>query len=176
MGTGTDFTHRARKGLQRLVKKVSPTTPIPEIDTVDRVTASVLKPLATKIETLERQILERDVKDRLERQVAGIKAKYGLTEDEITAGVVPLMTDKDNPIPTYDAAARVYLASRRSATPTPASYSPPVYSMPEKEIWAPGIGNNARLDQIGMKAAYEAWNDLRTGKVAGLGAARGAAM
>jgi hypothetical protein len=44
--------------------------------------------------------------------------------------------------------------------------------MPEKETWAGGIGNPARLNRIAMEEASKAMNEMFSGKVAGLGSAR----
>ena len=97
--------------------------------------------------------------------------RYGLTEEDMPK-VEALITDKDNPIPTYDAAARVYKASVQSATPTPAHFVPPTFQMPENDVWGKGIGNPAKLNQVAMEESYKAFNEIMQGKVAGLGGAR----
>jgi hypothetical protein len=104
--------------------------------------------------------------------------KYALSKEDMPHVEKLMVAAEDNPypIPSYDAAARVYLASRRSATPTPANSAPPLYEMPAKDIWGPGIGNAARLDKIAIGRAWDIWGDLKAGKVPGLGAARGASM
>jgi hypothetical protein len=66
----------------------------------------------------------------------------------------------------------VYLASRVSATPTPASFQPPTYQMPEKDVWAKGIGSPANLNRIAMDEAYKAYGEIFSGKVPGLGGAK----
>jgi hypothetical protein len=162
-----------RTAFQRILKKLNPNTPIPELDAVDRANATIIKPLTDKVESLERTLQERDILARLEKQRAAVQEKYHLSDEDMLA-VQALMVDKDHPIPSYDAAARVHVASRQSAPSTPASYAPPVYDMPAKETWAAGIGNPAMLNRIGLTKAFEAWNDLQSGKVPGLGAARGA--
>jgi hypothetical protein len=166
---------KTRERLQRLIKEVSPNTSIPEIDAVDRANDAIIKPLKDKIESLERAVMERDILQRLEKQRGECQAKYRLTDDDMRA-VETLITDKENPLPNYDVAARLHLASRTSAVPTPASFVPPTYSMPEKDTWARGIGNPQELNRIAMNEAFTVWNDLAAGKVPGLGANRGAPM
>jgi hypothetical protein len=166
---------KTRESLQRLIKTIHPGVVIPEIDAKDKVVDDLIKPLTTQLETLQRSILERDARDAVRERRESIKVKYHLSDEEVTQ-VEALMTAKEDPIPTHDAAARVYLASRQSAPSTPVSMLAPVYSMPEKDIWAPGIGNPVMLNRIAMQEATNAWNDLRAGKVAGLGAARSALM
>lgn len=162
-----------RETLQRLLKKANPRLVIPEIDAKDAVLVQVQES-NKRVEKLEQQILERDIRDRMERTRAGVKSKYRLTDEDMS-GVEALMIQTESnpdPIPTYDAAARVYRASRESAVPTPATFQPPTYEMPEKEIWGKGIGNKAQLDRIAMNEAFAAWNEISAGKVAGLGTAR----
>lgn len=166
---------KTREALQRLIKTIDPKIPIPEIDTRDAVVDGIIKPLTTKMESLEKQLMERDARDRLSGFRGAIKQKYRLSDEEVTA-VEALMTDAENPIPTHDAAARVYLASRSSTAPTPALLTPATYEMPEKDIWAPGIGNPVMLNRIAIQEATKAWNELQSGKIPGLGAARGAPM
>jgi hypothetical protein len=161
---------KTRETIQRALKTLKPDLVIPEIDAKDSLRGEIQTEREAR-QTLERSIQERDIRERLEKQRAAIQKQYKLTEADLP-GVEALMIDKDNPIPTYDAAARVYLASRQSATPTPASFSAPTYDMPEKDIWGKGIGNRAMLDKIAIGQAFEAWNELQTGKVPGLGAAR----
>jgi hypothetical protein len=161
-----------REQVQRALKKLNPSLVIPEIDAADRVLA-VVKESTTRLETLENTIRERDIRDRLERARAGVQTKYKLTDEDMQ-GVEALMVDKDNPIPSYDAAARVFLASRQSSVPTAISLQPPTFSMPEKDTWGKGIGNKAMLDKIGLNEAFNAYNELFSGKVPGLGSARAA--
>ena len=158
-----------REGLQRLLKKANPKLSIPEIDAKDAVLGEV-KTLSASLEKLQNQILERDVRDRIERQRADVKGRYKLSDEDLTE-VEKLMIDKDNPIPTYDAAARVFRASRTSATPTPAQFNPPTFQMPESDVWGSGIGNPSKLNRIAIEEAYKAFGEISSGKVAGMGPA-----
>lgn len=161
---------KTRETVQRALKTLNPNLVIPEIDAKDSVRAEIDTERQERIK-LQNQIQERDIRERIEKQKASVKAQYRLTDEDMT-GVEALMIDKENPIPTYDAAARVYLASRQSATPTPASFAPPTFDMPEKDVWGKGIGNKAALDKIAMGEAFNAWNEISSGKVPGLGGAR----
>ena len=160
-----------REVIQRQLKKVNPALAIPEIDARDAVMAEVHKERDARLE-LEKKILERDVRERLERNREAAKTKYGLNEADM-GEVEKLMTDAENPIPTYDAAARVHKASKATGTPTPVAIHAPTFDMPESDVWGKGIGNKANLDKVAMNEAYRALNDIRSGKVAGLGPAVG---
>jgi len=160
----------SREMIQRQMKKANPSLSIPEIDAKDAVMNEV-NGTRKQIQELEARILERDVRERLERDRAAVKTKYKLNEADINA-IEGLMTDQNNPIPTYDAAARVHVASKQTAVPTPSSIVPQVYEMPERDVWGKGIGNPAELNKIALREAYEALNDIKAGKVAGLGPAQ----
>jgi hypothetical protein len=161
-----------REVMQRALKKVNPKLVIPEIDAKDEVRGEI-KEQGKKIESLEHQLLERDVRDRIERQRASVKSKYKLSDAELLeVEKLMVLENPDERIPTYEAAAKVYRASTTPAQPTPATFMPPTYSMPEKEVWGPGIGSKAKLDKIGLEQAFSAFNDILQGKVAGLGPAR----
>jgi hypothetical protein len=159
-----------RESLQRLIKTVSPNTVIPEIDAKDSVMKVVDKQNET-IQSLERRLMERDARDNVRERRQAIRDKYHLTDDDVTK-IEQMMVDDKEVNWTHDAAARVYLASTRTADPTPASFVPPTYEMPEKEVWAGGLGNPGRLNKIAMSEANKAWGEIASGKIAGLGSAR----
>jgi len=159
----------SRELVQRQVKKLNPTVIIPEIDAKDAAMTAIEEERAER-KKLEQKLLERDVRERMEKARSAAKAKYKLNEADMLE-VEKLMTDAENPIPTYDAAARVHAASKQTAVPTPSSINPPTFDMPEKDVWGKGIGNKAALDKIAMNEAFAALNDIRAGKVAGLGPA-----
>ena len=159
----------SREAAQRALKKANPTLSIPELDAVEKVRAE-MEPDRKRLAELEKELIEQRTKDRLERSRSDIKTKYKLTDADV-AEVEKLMVAEVDPIPSYDAAARVFVASKRDATPTPAVLMPPTYSMPESEVWGKGIGNKAALDKAAINEAYAAFNDIRQGKVAGLGPA-----
>jgi len=151
-----------RETLQRAIKKIAPQTSIPEIDARDAVSAEIKTERDARL-ALEQKIMERDIRDRLEKQRASIISKHSLSEADM-AEVEKLMTREVDPIPTYEGAALVYKASKQSATPTPASFQRPVFEMPEKDVWGAGIGNKAKLDRIGLNEAYKAMEELGLGK------------
>lgn len=159
-----------RETVQRAVKKLNPNLPIPEIDAADSIRA-LLKTEREERLAFQQGIIEKEMRGSLEAARASAISRYNLSEADVLK-VQELMLDKDNPIPTYDAAARVFLASRESARPTPASFVPPVFTMPEKDVWGKGIGNKAALDRIALNEAYSAWSEISAGKVPGLGGAR----
>ena len=160
----------ARTLLQQALKKVDPNTVIPELDSRAAIDAAIGEERTARLK-LEREIQTDRIKARIEQERAACLAKYSLSAEDIK-GVEALMVAETDPIPSYDAAARVFKASRTPATPTPASFQRPTYEMPEKEVWGKGIGNKAMLDKVALNEAYSAWGDIVGGKVAGLGGAR----
>ncbi len=159
----------SREVVQRAAKKKNPTLVIPELDAKDAVMAELQKEREARL-ALEATISQDKIRARLEAQRSAAKAKYKLNEDDMKE-VEKLMTDETDPIPTYEAAARVHAASKKTATPTSAALSAPTYEMPDKDVWAKGIGNKSMLDRIAVNEAFAAMNDIRNGKVAGLGPA-----
>jgi hypothetical protein len=161
---------KTRETVQRALKVLKPDLVIPEIDAKDSVRAEIDEERKARIK-LENEIKERDIRARLEKQRSDIKTKYKLSDADVLE-VEKLMVREVDPIPTYEGAAQVFLASKQSAIPTPASYLPPTYTMPEKETWGKGIGNPAMLNKIALNEMAAAWNEITSGKVAGLGPAR----
>jgi hypothetical protein len=39
--------------------------------------------------------------------------------------------------------------------------APKTWDMPEKDVWAAGIGNKMQLDKIALQEAYKAANEFR---------------
>lgn len=161
----------ARPAIQREMKRLNPKLVIPEIDAVDTVTAEIKK-RDDEIAALRKEIMTDRVTARIKEQREGLKSKYHLNDDDLIE-VEKLMTAETDPIPSYDAAARVFIASKKSALPTTTEFNPPTFEMPEKDVWGGGIGNPAMLNKIATNEAYAALNDIMQGKVAGLGPAFG---
>jgi hypothetical protein len=159
-----------REIMQAAIKKVAPNTSIPEFDAKQQIRAEIKAERDERLK-LERSIMERDARDNVRERRQAIKDKYKLSDTDVTA-VEQMMVDDKEVNWTHDAAARVYLASKQSPTPTPATFSPPTYDMPEKDVWGKGLGNRAALDKIAMNQAFEAWNEISSGKVPGLGGAK----
>lgn len=164
---------RTRETVQRAIKTLKPELVIPEIDATDKVTKKIDE-LAEDNKKLRLEILQERVGQRLERERAAAATEFRLTEEDMK-GVEALMVNKDKPeesIPSYRLAAQLYKAQRISAVPTPSTFVPPVFEMPEKGTWGKGIGNKAMLDKIALNEAWAALGELQGGKVPGLGAAR----
>lgn len=160
---------KTREMIQQALKTVNPNLVIPELDAKAVVRAEI-EEIRKDNAKLRNEILEKDIRERLERQRATIKTKYGLTDDDVTK-VEQIMTREVDPIPSYEAAAQVFNASRQQTTPTSANLMPPTFTLPEKDVWGAGIGNKSNLDKIAMTEAFAAWNEISSGK-AGLGAPR----
>jgi len=157
----------ARNIFQRYLKKKNPTLAIPEIDSEDRMMKVIEEERGAR-QKLEDRIREDEARRNVEEERRRVASKYKLSEEDMK-GVEKLMVKSDDnpaPIPYYEAAARVFQASRTASVPTPAFLSPPTYTMPEKETWGKGIGNPAHLNRIAMEEAYRAFNDITSGKVA----------
>jgi hypothetical protein len=169
---------KTRETIQRAIKTLRPDLSIPEIDAKDSLSADIKTERDARI-ALENRIREEEIRRRLTDQRKAIMEKHALTEADVLE-VEKLMTREVDAIPTYEGAALVYKASKVSATPTPSTFTPPTFELPDKETWAGGMmsnapgggGTKARLDRIGMNEAYKAMNDLFGGKVPGLGSAK----
>lgn len=148
-----------REQTLRLIKQKTGQV-FPEIDAKDSVLAAVGKEREER-QKLEARIQEREIMDRIEKERAKVRSSHNLSEAEVLE-VEKLMVDKDAPIPSYAAAAKVYVASKQVAQPTTAMLQDRTYSMPEKDVWAPGIGNRMALDKIAMQEAYKAANEFRS--------------
>lgn len=147
-----------------LVKKKYPQTSIPELD------AKAAADAAIAAERAEREKLEAKVRDlefdrRLEAQRESVVKKYDLTDADLLA-VEALMTDKDAPIPHYDSAVKVHMASKKSAEPTSSHIARGPYEMPSKDKWGPGVGNKMALNKIFQTEAYAALDALHGRKSA----------
>lgn len=152
-----------RGEMLRLIKKKNPGMPIPEIDAQDAASRLVAS------ERAEREKLQSELRDeKLHRQLREsrerVKNEYDFTDADLLE-VEKLMTDEKAPIPHWDAAAKVYRASRAQATPTAQALEAPVYEMPSKDKWGHGIGRPAELNKIAMKEAVAAFNDISSGRV-----------
>lgn len=133
--------------------------PIPEITARDSAFAAVKVEREAR-EKLEARIQEREIMERIRDERERVKREHKLTDDEVLE-VEKLMIDKDAPIPNYSAAAKVFRAQQNVAQPTTSLLSPKTWDMPEKDVWAPGIGNKAALDKIALNEAYKAANEFR---------------
>lgn len=142
-----------------LVKKKNPSMVIPEIDAQTAIEAKISVEREER-QKLEKQIQERDIRDRIDRERVRCMKAYDLSESDMVE-VEKIMTDKDAPIPHYDAACKVHRASKAQATPTAISIAPQKWDMPEKDVWAGGIGNRQKLNSIALDEAYKAFGEIR---------------
>lgn len=155
----------SRKETLALVKRRNPNMPIPEIDSETAAEAALAEERKER-QALEARVRDSEMRERIAAQRDTVKSKYKLTDADLIE-VEKIMTDETAPIPHYDAAVKVWRAQQQQATPTSSNIQPPVYEMPTKDVWKSGIGNNANLNKVAMKLGYEAWNEIRSGKVAG---------
>lgn len=146
-----------REDTLRLMKRKNPNLILPEIDGSDRVLKAVAAERDERLK-LEAKIQERDIRDRINAERVKVKDKHKLSDEDVLE-VEKLMVDKDSPIPNYDAAARVFKASRTSAEPTSMQIASPTYDMPDGKIWAKGIGNTQTLNKIFMEEATKVINE-----------------
>ena len=148
-----------REATLRLIKKKTGQV-MPEIDAADSVRGDIAKEREAR-QALEARIQEREIMDRIEKERTRVKKDHQLSDADV-AEVEKLMVDKDAPIPSYAAAAKVYKASKQVAEPTAGLARSTTYSMPEKDVWAPGIGNKMALNKIAIDEAYKAQQEFRS--------------
>jgi hypothetical protein len=154
----------AKEAMQAAAKKINPNLSIPEYDAKVAVN-SAIEAEREERRKLEQRLMEREAKETIRERRESIRKKYSLKDADIEA-IEQLILENKAEQWSHDTAAQMYLASKRSATPTPASYAPPTYSMPEKDVWGPGIGNKSMLDKIAINQAFEAFNEIKSGRVA----------
>lgn len=153
-----------RRELLRLAKKKMPNTPIPEIDNTleaERMLAVADK----KIEALETRVRDGEIRARIEAEESRLKKEHGFDDNDMQE-VRKLMVDEKAPIPHFDAAAKVYNASRRQAEPSSSQLRDNSYEMPDHAMWGKGVGNKAALNKVFVNEAYRAVNELRNPKAA----------
>lgn len=157
---------KTREMVQRAIKLANPDIVIPEIDAADSIRAELAAEREARL-AAERKYEEDKIRERLEKEHAAVQAEFKLTDEQMTA-VYKLMQDER--LPSARIAARLYVAQTQPSVPTSRTIEPPVFSMPEKDIWGKGIGNKAALDKIATEQAYSALNEIRGGRMAGVGA------
>ncbi len=147
-----------REHTLRLIKKKTGSS-IPEIDAADAVRGDIAVERKAR-QDLEARLQEKDIMDRIKEERLRVKKDHDLSDEDVKE-VEKLMVDKDAPIPSYAAAAKVYKASKQIAQPTSHQLEPKTWDMPEKDIWAPGIGNRQALNKIALQEAYKAAKEFR---------------
>lgn len=146
----------------RAIKHNNPNAVLPELDTKMEFAKQLQAEREERLKLKEEMQIDQ-INRRIEKERQTIKDKYSLSDNEVLE-VEKLMVDKEAPIPSYEGAAKVYRASQQSAVPTTSHISPPIYEMPDKDIWAAGIGNRQALDKIAMSEAYKVWNEQMASK------------
>jgi hypothetical protein len=159
-----------REMLQRALKKANPNLSIPALDAKDAITSAV-KDLREDNEKLRREIQEKDIRDRITAQRKEVRERFNLTDADVLE-VEKIMTREVDPIPSYAAAAQVFLASKQSAVPTPAVFVPPTFSLTEgkDDPWAKALtanapagmsgGTQSALNRIAINEMYKAANEI----------------
>lgn len=153
-----------RRDTLKMLKAKNPAMTIPEIDTANEVENSIAAERAERVK-LETRIRDSEIRDRIDKERARVMKTHDLSDADMIE-VEKIMTDKDAPIPHYDAAAKVFKASRVQATPTSAVLVPRTFDMPAKDIWAKGVGSKPMLDKIATEQAVIALNEIRGSKAA----------
>jgi hypothetical protein len=150
---GLSDNPETRSGFLSLVKKANPAANIPEIDLPAQFNTLLAGERAER-EKIQKQLLERDVRDNIERQ-RGVIMKQGIAESEV-ADVEKIMTEQG--IVNHETAAKYYLAQKRMATPTP-----PVGNMATTHqlpvIDSKPFGGNVRA--WGKSEGMKVWNELK---------------
>ena len=106
---------KTRKGFLGLVKEVAPETPIPELDEPARF-EEVLKGERDAREKFEQEQRNRWLQEDLAKQKNDVRAKFGLSDEDMSA-MEKMMTEKKLPA-DYTWAAPLYKQQTESATPT----------------------------------------------------------
>lgn len=109
-----------RKEFLRLTKKAKPDMVIPELDLEEKTDAR-LSESSKRVEALEAQLREREIREELERRRSRIVEK-GLAEKEDLDEIEKVMLDKG--ITNHEVAAEYWAFMKQSAQPTPTGYSP----------------------------------------------------
>lgn len=150
-----------RRDALALVKRKNPTMPIPELEVEARNDAALAEERKER-EKLEARVRDSEIRERLRLERERVKSQHDLSDADLIE-VEKLMTDDKAPIPHYDAAAKVYRASRQQAEPSSSQLAVKTYNMPDKDIWSKGVGNKMQLNKTFTEKAYEAVNEVRRG-------------
>lgn len=157
LAKGLSDNPKTRQQFLGLMKTADPNLNIPEFDIPMRI-ANGVQPYVDKIEKLERENAEREIRDTIRSRRRAIMDKNHLSEDDVKE-VEKLMIEKG--ISNHETAAEFFVSQKRSATPTPTAFSQP--NMPKPDLkgmglninqWARGEATNAISDLIkGRRAA-----------------------
>jgi hypothetical protein len=153
-----------RRDTLKALKSKKPNMTIPEIDTANEIETRIAAEREER-QKLEVRVRDNEIRDRINAERKRVMNTHDLSEDQMLE-VEKIMVDPTAPIPHYDAAAKVFKASLVQATPTSAVLVPRTFDMPNKDIWAGGVGSKPRLDKIALEQATAALNEIRGNKAA----------
>lgn len=109
-----------RKDFLRLTKKAKPEMVIPELE-IEEQTDKRVSDSNKRVEALEAQLREREVREELERRRSKVVEKGLATKDDIDE-IEKVMLDKG--ITNHEAAAEYWSFMKQAAKPTPTGYNP----------------------------------------------------
>jgi len=143
----------------RMTKKISPNTPIPEVDIADSVNAA-LKTRDDKIASLEKNLLENEAKGNIEKRRSDLKGQ-GFSSDEVE-NMEKWMVE--NNVPNYKTAADFFKMQKQSAPPTPHSINSTM-ELPKNALEVYKKGGKRELNNLARSQASQAIDDIRAGRV-----------
>ena len=109
-----------RKDFLKLTKKAKPEMVIPELD-IEEKTNEHLSAANKRVEALESQLREREIREELERRRSSV-VKKGLASTDDMEEIEKVMLDKG--ITNHEVAAEYWQWMKQSAVPTPTGYNP----------------------------------------------------
>lgn len=148
---------KTRKKFLSLAREVRPDTVIPELDTEAAITAALTEERTAR-ETLENKVNTDNITRSIEKKREGIKTKFKLTDEDVTA-VETLMTERK--IGDHETAAEYFTLSRKAAVPTSPHLKDATFQKPEAN-WFKG-----NAVDIARGLASEALNDIQKHRATG---------
>lgn len=140
LAKGLSENPKTRGSFLNLMKAADPNLSIPEVDIPANIGAAV-KPHLERIAKLEKEGLEREVRDRITARRAALVRDKGVSEDDIPA-IEKLMVEKG--IQNHETAAEFFLQQKQAAQPTPSTFSQPAIPKPDMKAMGGNIGAWAR--------------------------------
>lgn len=137
-----------RKEYLRLIKQASPATSIPELDLEERV-AEGNRPLLEKINSLEKELSEKNFKDLRDREHGRLR-EMGIPQEEIKAVEDMMLESK---IGSYETAGQFYLSQKKMAEPSATQFKTAM-TMPDMKEIGSDVNSWARSQ------AFDAINDI----------------
>jgi len=109
-----------RKEFLRLTKKAKPEMVIPELE-IEEHTTSRLSASDKRVEALEAQLREREIREELDKRRSRVVEK-GLASRDDLDDIEKVMLDKG--ITNHEVAAEYWAFMKQAAQPTPTGYNP----------------------------------------------------